>query len=100
MILFCNDALVVLPLDTTVLLLDLLQFALGCFNGAVDNRYDVLEVVQQNFLGLFVLGLLVSVVDLLHVVCLLSEEGSCVLHRVEQAEVLPVLFGLEVKIIK
>ena len=97
MLFFTSDALVELLLRVPVLLSASLKLTNTLIALAADDARDVLQVVQEDFALFLFLGILVSGVDLAHVVQLLVEVLLRVDQRVEQVAVLAVLFRLEVE---
>ena len=97
MLLFVSDAFVKLLLSLAVFLAACIKLTDTLVSLLPDDASDVLEVVEENFALLLLLGVLVELVDLPHVVQLLVEILLRVNESIEQVAILAILFGLEVE---
>ena len=99
-LLLSMDALIKLQLSLTIVLPALVEFLHTSLLLLGHDTGDVLQVVEENFSFLLLLGVLVGLVDLLHVGELLLEVLLGVDERIEQVAVLAILLRLEVEAVK
>ena len=97
MLLFIADTLVELLLRCAVFLSTSFELVDRLVAFLVDNRCDILQVMQQYLTLLLFLCLLVQIVDFAHVIELLVEVFLRVDKGVEKVTVFAILFGLEVE---
>ena len=90
-LLLSMDALIELQLSLTIVLPALVEFLHAGLLLLGHNASDVLQIVEEDFSFLLLLGVLVGLVDLLHVGELLLEVLLGVDERIEQVAVLAIL---------